>query len=391
MIRLDPRHWRWTVLLLLLIVAACVPQAGSSCSGVARPQGWAGGVVDDDTGTLYVGTMGGHVLAIDTANGEPRWRFDLQGDEKRRAIYGTPFLSEMGLYVGGYDGYLYRLKTETDSTDGEDVWSVPVGEEKEPIVGGPAEADGVVVVGSSDGRVYAFDAEDGTELWRFETGDKVWATPAIADGIVYIGSLDKKLYALDLIQGTERWSYATKGAITAKPMISGGVVYIGSFDSIFYALDVQTGQPVWTFEGANNWYWTSAAESDGTLYVPSLDKNVYALDKGNGALKWTLETEGGITGVPVVSNNRLVVASDDRSLYVVRLSDGGDVRRCEVGARLRSNPAEQDGVVFVSGWNRSVLAITIADNGDPGELWYHVTDKKNWQKDWRDLEHDRVC
>jgi outer membrane protein assembly factor BamB len=335
--------------------------------------------------------MGGRLLAINTANGEPIWQFDLQGDEQRRAIYGTPFLSETGLYVAGYDGYLYRLKTDTDSSDGEDVWSVPVGKEKEPIVGGPAEADGVVVVGSSDGRVYGFGAEDGTELWRFETKGKVWATPAIADGVVYIGSLDKRLYALDLMTGTERWSYATKGAITAKPVIADGMVYFGSFDSVLYAVDVHTGQPVWTFEGANNWYWASVMEDNGILYASSLDKSVYALDRRTGALKWTLETEGGITGAPVIANNRLVVASDDRSLYVARLSDGGDVRRCEIGARLRSNLARQDGTVFVSAWNRSVLAISIADNGDPGELWYHVTDKKNWQQDWRDLEHDRVC
>jgi len=379
------------VLLLVLVVAACAPQSGGACTGVVRPEGWAGGVVDGDTSTLYVGTMGGRILAIDTENGEPRWQFDLQGDEQLRAIYGTPFLSGTGLYVGGYDGYLYRLNTETASSDGEDVWSVPVGGEKQPIVGGPAEADGVVVVGSSDSRVYAFNAEDGTELWRFETGEKVWGTPAIANGVVYIGSLDKKLYALDLLQGTERWSYPTKGAITAKPMILDDVVYVGSFDSVFYALDLQTGQPLWTFEGADNWYWASATESSGTLYVASLDKRVYALDKGSGALRWTLETEGGITGVPVVSNNRLVVASDDRSLYVARLTDGGDVRRCEIGERLRSNLAEKGGVVFVGAWNRSVLAITIAGNGDPGELWYHVTDKKNWQQDWRDVEHGRVC
>jgi serine/threonine-protein kinase len=348
-------------------------------------------VVDQETGTVYVGTMGGRVLALNTANGEPRWQYDLKGDEQRRAIYGTLFLSATGLYVAGYDGLLYNLATTTDSVDGKDLWTVPVGEEKEPIVGGPVEADGVVVVGSSDGHVYAFRAADGVELWRFKTQDKVWATPAAAEGVVYIGSLDKNLYALDLMSGTLKWSYHTKGAITAQPVVSQGIVYIGSFDSTFYALDVQTGEPAWTFEGAENWYWASAVINQDTVYVPSLDKRVYALDKNSGALKWTLTTEGGITGAPVIVRDRLVAASDDRSLYVARLSDGGDVRRCGIDARLRSSLAQRDAVVFVSAWNRSVLAITIAENGDPGELWYHVTDKKNWQQEWRDLEHDSVC
>jgi hypothetical protein len=72
----------------------------------------------------------------------------------------------------------------------------------------------VLYAGSSDGHVYALDASNGTELWRFVTGDSVTSSPAVADGVVYIGSADDRLYAFDLAGGlasavAANWHVAT--------------------------------------------------------------------------------------------------------------------------------------------------------------------------------------
>jgi outer membrane protein assembly factor BamB len=44
--------------------------------------------------------------------------------------------------------------------------------------------------------VYALSADDGTEQWSFQTGNKVRTSPAVVDGTVYVGSLDNNVYAL---------------------------------------------------------------------------------------------------------------------------------------------------------------------------------------------------
>ena len=124
----------------------------------------------------------GEVRAIDVEDGSTIWRFALHGEERDRAVYGTPVLDGDTLYVGGYDSVLYAL-----ALDGRDKWVEPL---SDAIVGGPAVADGVVVVGTSDGSLYALDAEDGSQRWRFTTGDKVWSTPALSEGVAYFGSLD---------------------------------------------------------------------------------------------------------------------------------------------------------------------------------------------------------
>jgi len=40
-------------------------------------------------------------------------------------------------------------------------------------------------------------------LWKFKTGGPLYASPVIANGILYIGSTDGKLYALD----AKQWGY----------------------------------------------------------------------------------------------------------------------------------------------------------------------------------------
>ncbi len=60
----------------------------------------------------------------------------------------------------------------------------------------PSLANNVVYIGNNDGFLYAIDAEDGTKIWDFNTGDVVFSTPLPDDGTVFVGSDDGKVYAL---------------------------------------------------------------------------------------------------------------------------------------------------------------------------------------------------
>jgi hypothetical protein len=62
-------------------------------------------------------------------------------------------------------------------------------------------ANGVVYVGSNDGKVFALNASTGAELWNFTTGGVVFNGPAVANGVVYVGSGDNNLYAFGLRGG----------------------------------------------------------------------------------------------------------------------------------------------------------------------------------------------
>jgi outer membrane protein assembly factor BamB len=46
--------------------------------------------------------------------------------------------------------------------------------------------------------VYALNARTGAKLWSYTTGGAVDSPPAVANGMVYVGSDDGKVYAFGL-------------------------------------------------------------------------------------------------------------------------------------------------------------------------------------------------
>jgi outer membrane protein assembly factor BamB len=118
------------------------------------------------------------------------------------------------------------------------------------IESSPAVANGVVYVGSDDGKLYAYAvgcAGGGgtcTPLWMgATTGGIIRSSPAVSDGVVYVGSGDGQMYAyaVGCNSGggtcTPLWT-STTGSINSSPTVANGVVYVGSDDGKLYAYAV---------------------------------------------------------------------------------------------------------------------------------------------------------
>jgi len=54
-----------------------------------------------------------------------------------------------------------------------------------------------VVVGSEDGRLYLLRLSDGKQVWSYEIGQPVTSSPAVANGMVVVGSDDGYVYAFN--------------------------------------------------------------------------------------------------------------------------------------------------------------------------------------------------
>jgi quinohemoprotein ethanol dehydrogenase len=136
------------------------------------------------------------------------------------------------------------------------------GQEATPLV-----IDGVLYVTTAWSKVYAFDAKNGQELWKFDP--KVpgeWAVNACCDvvnrgvaawnGKVYVATIDARLIALDAATGEVIWDVLTiepgqPYSITGAPRIANGKVLIGQGGSEFSmrgyvsAYDAGTGELDW--------------------------------------------------------------------------------------------------------------------------------------------------
>ena len=385
--RLGPATAGAVLLLLLLTPAACTQ--------INNPEGWSSGAVAGES--LYIGTREGQVRALYIGSpdsrgemtaaenrelGETVWEFDLRGDERLRAVYGTPAIDGDALYVGGYDGYLYALSLEPDPDlprQPKLMWQERVGRGLDdsvyPIVAGPVASDGLLLVASSDGYLYAYDIAEQDEVWRFPAGDKIWSRPAVAAGAAFFGSLDKNVYAVDLESGSELWRYETGGAVAAAPAVAGGRVYIGSLDSVFYALDAEDGGVEWRFTGSSSWYWAEPLVVDGTVLASSLDGTLYALDAATGDLLWSVATDGPIVGAPAVVSDLIALPSDDGRIRVVRLRDGTQLDGCNLGEGVRTSLVAQEEHVYFGVRDNSIRSVRIKPNGNPDEVWVHVTNE----------------
>src|SRR5690349_20862031 len=81
-----------------------------------------------------------------------------------------------------------------------------------------------------------------TVKWRFQTGGPIFSSAAVDNGVVYVGSNDGKLYAVRASDGTKLWAFATKGAVRSSPAVAGGAVFFSSVDGKIYAVDAATGR-----------------------------------------------------------------------------------------------------------------------------------------------------
>ena len=376
-----------------MVLAASLLSACSPGNLINWGDGWNALTARD--GILYVGTRQGEVLALDGITGDSpsiKWRFAPQKpDEGERdlrvgSVFGMPAVGEQYVYVGdrsegnkrdGRNGRLYALRKDRGSNSntlesGEWFRDVQGG-----IVGGPAlaEKQGLVLVGSDDGKLYAFHTTGdtaekitpGDRAWIFETDGQVWSPPVVGNGIVYFGSMDGHVYALSLEEGLNRagrllWKYKTGGAVVSKPLLLDGMVIVGSFDKTLYALDARAGTSLWSFKG-DDWFWAGPTSDGELIFAPTMEGTIYALDK-NGNPGWfePFLADSPIVSTPVVVDDRLGVASDRGRLYLLRTRSGEqDEQSIPPGKRIKGSLSSNGSVVFVGVTDNTVRAYSVAE------------------------------
>lgn len=125
---------------------------------------------------LIFGTKPGDVLALDTAHGAQVWRTNVaaqtsltgtQGGAIRGPLWGGA-MDEERVYFGLGGGGMVALQIQ----DGRQVWYTPLNSSPTHRITHIAPATvlpGVVLIGGSDGVLWALSTADGHTLWSYET------------------------------------------------------------------------------------------------------------------------------------------------------------------------------------------------------------------------------
>jgi outer membrane protein assembly factor BamB len=356
--------------LILLSLALATPAAGGSGSQFRGVQ-FRGDAAH--TGVFSDVTPGRHFHGL-------QWRFATGG-----AVVSSPVMANGVVYVGSGDGKLYAI----DAERGVARWSVEAGS---AVQSSPAVADEVVYAVNRDGVLIAVGAEQGRELWRFATGpERPWpwghesgdyfvSSPAIAGDLVLLGAADGWVYALARRTGRLRWKHDTGARIRASVAVADGRVFAGTAGGRLHALDLLTGEERWVFEtsgvgldSADFGYdrrtlQSSPAVADGIVYVGARDGFLYAVDALTGTLRWRVDHQ--ISWV-------ITSPAVDRGLVVVGSSDGAFVQALDA----RSGEERWRERIGVPVWSSPAVGGDVVYFGDhAGRL--HALDRATGERLW---------
>lgn len=298
-------------------------------------------------GTVYVWKepfveVSGDLFALNPEDGSVKWSYEI-GD----ASYGSPTIGPDGtIYMGsglGIEGRgsgVFALHPDGSLRWFWDSKEPDCGIESTPAVG----PDGRVYVYHNCPHLVALDS-DGRKLWTRDIGD-VWNSPSIGpDGTIYIGNSDNFFYAFNR-DGTRKWRVPVKYFMylsSASISPDGSTIYRGDSGGVFYAFS------------------------------------------SIGVTRWKYRAEDGISTVPVLTANGVVLFTDFSHLTALRSSDGAflwkkDIGEKDTGLGGASSPAlGADGTVYVLGGDASGDAVLLAFSCGLD------TDRDGWGDDCRDV------
>lgn len=140
--------------------------------------------------TLYFGTTGGRIYALNAQNGSKRFEKNLGSQ-----ITSVPVISERVLYIGGYEGILYAL-----------------------------------------------NSINGAEIWKFKTFGEITVPPAIFREELYLVSRGHYVYRLNKKTGNKIWSTSVQTRFITPPIIFGNYLMAAGNTDILYFFNRNNGE-----------------------------------------------------------------------------------------------------------------------------------------------------
>lgn len=321
----------------------------------------------------------------------------------------TPAIDGERIFAASEDGNIYGLELES----GDVIWRTRL--DDETVTGGVGAGRGLVLVGTANAEVIAFNQFTGEELWRGAVTSEVLSPPQTNGDVVVAQTVDGKLIALDAGDGARRWIYETSlPALTLRgtnrPVITpqgfviagfsnGTLVSVAADDGIWrweeriaipegrydiervidadgdlqldgnrvlassyqgnvMAFDTATGRIVWGMEASS---YHGLDQGFGNIYYSSEASHVVAVRDNSNEIVWTNEDleYRALTG-PRTVGNFIVVADFEGYLHVISQIDGRIVGRTRVdNDGVRAKILADSGRFYVYGNSGTLMALAI--------------------------------
>jgi len=269
------------------------------------------------------------------------------------------------------------------------LWSHPLGSGTwaPPVVG-----DGMIYIGTSEGKFHAVNAADGAGRWVWSGAHGIDGRAVVGADAVWFIDTGCNLVALNRSDGSLRWrtplhdekiaggpapDNPTFNHRAATPLLLDGVLYAGSSDGGLYALDAATGGRLWRHEAGAPVFSGVARVGADTLAFGTMDGSVVLLDRRTRREIRRGHTGGGVVTTPLVAGDRLIVGSRDYQLYGFNLADGTVAWKFSYWfSWIESTPVLRDGTVYIGASDYS--RVTALDPATGRARWSAEVHGMNW-------------
>jgi outer membrane protein assembly factor BamB len=199
------------------------------------------------------------------------------------------------------------------------AWTASAGEAGRGVFVPAVEGEAVYAAGES-GRVVRLNLQNGSEIWRTNTGKKLVAGVGVGAGLVLAGGLKGELIALDAASGAKRWEVNLSSVVVAPPAVAGDLVLVRTGNGQVHGLNAADGSRKWLYTRqlpALSLQGLSAlAIKDGLIYAGFPGGKMAAIQLANGLQVWEasvstprgateLERVNDVVGKPALDEQRV--------------------------------------------------------------------------------------
>jgi len=337
----------------------------------------------ENDGVLYVADRKGYLEALNVESGKRIWRTDfgiyedkgwLSGASKWFSRGESARLSSLAfgydkLFLGSENGDFIAV----DPKDGSILWETRIAGE---ILAPATTGEGLVIINTGSGVLFAFDEKTGEQLWRTDadvpplTLRGISAPKAEAGGVI-VGTPTGYIQVSVLENGLTAWETSIAQAtgatelerivdIDSSPLVYRGIIYAISFNGTLASVELRSGRIIWKREYGS---FRNISLDDDTLYVVDVDSNILALDRRNGIEKWSQNSMSGRRLTSAIPFGEHIVVGDNYGfLHWINSETGAIESRYDLGND------DDDGAIFSDPIVVNDTLIAVTRDGDVAAL-----------------------
>ncbi|MEA1981278.1 MAG: PQQ-binding-like beta-propeller repeat protein [candidate division Zixibacteria bacterium] len=240
-----------------------------------------------------------------------------------------------------------------DLSNGNSIWKRDL---RDAAIGSII-AEGLIIVSSVEGMIYAFHVQDGKLSWKFNCGSRLTTAPIFSEGLLFQTVDNGELIAISVTDGSE-----VNRTVTENPLVSpaaiGQLVYCADINGFVYGINRSTWKIIWK-QHAGGQIWDAPAVSDNTIFVGLSSGEIVALDALTGTINWRFDANEVVSAKPIVVNNILIVGTLRGKVFSLNTNSGKIIDQKEFKGAIKYSPVADGNKIYVA--TQQGLLISLGD------------------------------